>query len=88
MVKCLPKMWETRVQSLGRGDLLEKEMAAHSSTLTWKIPWTEDPGRLHSPWGRKESDTTEQLHFTSNSQVNSFAYLTLRLASSAKEGSR
>ena len=36
-------------------------MAAHSSTLVWKIPWTEEPG----PWGCKESDTTERLHFTS-----------------------
>ena len=40
-------------------------MASHSSTLAWKIPWTEDPGRLQS-WGCEESDTTEQLHFTSN----------------------
>ena len=40
-------------------------MAPHSSTLAWKIPWTEEPGRLlvGSPWGRKESDMTEQLHF-------------------------
>ena len=37
-------------------------MAPHSSTLAWKIPWMEEPGRL-SPWGRKESDTTERLHF-------------------------
>ena len=62
MVKYLPTMRETRVQSLGRKDLLEKEMASHSSILAWKIPWTEEPGRLHSPWGRKESDTTERLH--------------------------
>ena len=41
-------MRETRVQSLGREDLLEKEMAAHSSTLAWKIPWMEEPGRLKS----------------------------------------
>ena len=39
---------------------LEKEMATHSSILAWKIPWMEDPGRLH-PWGHKESETTEQL---------------------------
>ena len=39
-------MWETRVQSLGQEDLLEKEMAVHSSMLAWKIPWTEEPGRL------------------------------------------
>ena len=44
--KCLPTMRETRVQSLGREDLLEKEMAPHSSILAWKIPWTEKPGRL------------------------------------------
>ena len=48
MVKCLPTMQETRVQSLGREDPLEKEMAIHSSTLAWKIPWTEEPGRLQS----------------------------------------
>ena len=46
MVKCLPTMQETRVQSLGREDLLEKEMATHSSILAWKIPWTEEPGSL------------------------------------------
>ena len=47
-VKRLPTMQETRVQSLGREDLLEKEMATHSSILGWKIPWTEEPGRLQS----------------------------------------
>ena len=41
-------MWETRVQSLGQEDLLEKEMATHSSILAWKIPWTEEPGSLQS----------------------------------------
>ena len=48
MVKRLPKTWETRVQSLGQEDLLEKEMATHSSILAWKIPWIEEPGRLQS----------------------------------------
>ena len=48
MVKCLPTMWENRVQSLGWKDALEKEMATHSSILAWKIPWTEEPGRLQS----------------------------------------
>ena len=48
MVKRLATMWETRVQSLGQEDPLEKEMATHSSTLVWKIPWTEEPGRLQS----------------------------------------
>ena len=48
MVKCLPAIWETQVQFPGREDPLEKEMATHSSTLAWKIPWTEEPGRLQS----------------------------------------
>ena len=48
---------ETWVQSLGKEDPLEKGMATHSSILAWRIPWTEDPG--YSPWGHKESDTTE-----------------------------
>ena len=48
LVKHLPTMRETRVRSLGREDPLEKEMATHSSTLAWKIPWTEEPGRLQS----------------------------------------
>ena len=43
-VKCLSTMWETRVQSLVWEDPLEKEMAIHSSTIAWKIPWTEEPG--------------------------------------------
>jgi len=47
-VKGLPAMWETRVLSLGLEDPLEKEMATHSSTLAWKIPWTEKPVRLQS----------------------------------------
>ena len=47
-VKRLPTMWETWVQSLGQEDLLEKEMATHSSILAWKIPWMEEPGRLQS----------------------------------------
>ena len=47
-VKRLPPVQETQVQSLGPEDLLEKEMATHSSILAWKIPWTEEPGRLQS----------------------------------------
>ena len=64
IVKNPPAMQETWVQSLGGEDLLEKEMATHSSILAWKIPWT---GSLvgYSPWGRKELDTAEQLHFLS-----------------------
>ena len=48
LVKNLPAMQETRVQFLGQEDPLEKEMATHSSILAWKIPWTEEPGRLQS----------------------------------------
>ena len=47
-MKHLPTMRETWVQSLGLEDLLEKEMATYSSILAWKIPWTEEPGRLQS----------------------------------------
>ena len=47
-VKRLPAVWETRVQSLGQEDLLEKEMITHSSALAWKIPWTEECGGLQS----------------------------------------
>ena len=67
-VKNLPVMEETGVQSLGWEDPLEKEMATHSSTIAWKIPWTEEPGRLHTVHGV----TTEQLHFLSLSQANTF----------------
>ena len=52
----MPAMRETQVQSLSWEDPLEKETATLSSTLAWKIAWMEEPG---SPWGRKESDTTE-----------------------------
>ena len=47
-LKHLPAMWETRVRSLGQEDPLEKEMATHSSTLAWRIPWREEPGRPQS----------------------------------------
>ena len=47
-LKYLSGMWETWVRSLGWEDPLEKEMAAHSSTLAWRIPWREEPGRLQS----------------------------------------
>ena len=60
MVKRLPAMQETQVRSLGWEDPLEKEMATHSNTLAWKIPWTGEPGRLRS-MDRKESYTTRQL---------------------------
>ena len=59
-VKNPPAMQETRVQSLDQEDPLEKEMAPHSSTLAWRIPWMENPGGLQS-MGCKEMDRTEQL---------------------------
>ena len=61
MVKNLPAMQETWVQSLGWEESLEKE--THSSTLALKIPWTEKLGAGYYPWGHKESGTTERLHF-------------------------
>ena len=61
-VKHLPAMLETRVQSLGWEDPLEKEMANHSSILAWKIPWTEEPGGLQT-MGYRQLDTTERLSF-------------------------
>ena len=67
-VKHLSTMQETWVQSLGRENPLEKEMAIHSSTIAWKIPWAEEPG---SPWGRKELDTTERLHSLRASDITS-----------------
>ena len=57
-IKNLTAMQETRVRFLGREDPPEKEMAIHSSMLAWKIPWTEEPGRLQS-MGCKELDMTE-----------------------------
>ena len=59
MVKSPPAMRETWIQSLGWEDTLEKGTATHSCILAWRIPWTEEPGGLHSPWGRQESDATE-----------------------------
>ena len=57
-VKSLLAMQETRVQFLGQEDPLEKKMATHSSILAWRIPWTEEPGRLQS-MGLQELDMTE-----------------------------
>ena len=53
MAKHLPTMRETWVQSLGRADLLEKEMATHSSIPAWKIPWMKEPGGLQSMWSKR-----------------------------------
>ena len=60
MVKNLPAVQETQVQSLGQEDPLEKEMATHSNILTWRNPWTEEPGR-HSLGCCQEFNTTKQL---------------------------
>ena len=61
MVKNLPAMWESQVPSLGRENPLEKEMATHSSSPAWRIPWTEEPGGLQSMGlqrvGQKMSNT-------------------------------
>ena len=56
----VPTKQETWVRSLGQEDPLEKEMATHSSTIAWRIPWTEETGSYNS-WGHKESDMTEWL---------------------------
>ena len=53
MVKHLPTVWEIWVQSLGQEDPLKKEMATHSSTLAWKTPWMEEPGKLQSMGSRR-----------------------------------
>ena len=66
-VKCLPTMQETWVQSLGWEDLLEKEMATHSSILAWKIPWTEEPGRLQKSQTQM-SDFTFTFTFMAESE--------------------
>ena len=54
-VKNLPAIWETQVRPLGQEDPLEKGKATHTSLLAWRIPWTEEPGRLH---GLTKSQTT------------------------------
>ena len=63
-VKCLSTMLETRLRSLGQEDPLEKEMATHSSTNAWKIPWTEELGRLQSMGSQRvRQDWATSLHF-------------------------
>ena len=73
MVKRLPTMQETRVRYLGWENPLEEEMAPHSSTLAWKIPWMEDPGRLQSmgsqSWTRLSDFTFTFIHPSGASQV-------------------
>ena len=74
MVKCLPAMWETWVQSLGQKDPLEKEMATHSSTLVLEIPWTEEPGRLQSMGSQRvgRDFTFTFIMFLERNKVNGF----------------
>ena len=63
-LKRLPAMRETRVQSLGREDPLEKEIATHSSILAWRIPWTEEPGRLQSTGSERVGTRLSNFTFT------------------------
>ena len=67
MVKNLPAMWKTGIQSLSWEDLLEKGMAIHSSILAWRIPWTEEPGGLQ-PMGSQEPNMTERLSSAQHSR--------------------
>ena len=63
-VKCLSTMRETQVRALGWEDPLEKEMAIHSTTIAWKIPWTEEPGRLQSMRSQRVRHNLETEHVT------------------------
>ena len=77
MVKNLPAVWETQVQSLYQEDPLEKEMATHSSILVWKIPWTEEPSQLQSIGLQRVGHNwvTSLLHFDSCSKSSRFSFL-------------
>ena len=88
MVKNLAAMQEIWVRFLGWEDPLEKEMATHSSILAWRIPWTEEPGRLQST-GSQELDTTERLERDGSenitqSQLNGIAIPDGTMASKTK----
>ena len=66
----MQEIQETWVQSLGQEALLEEEMATHSSILAWKIPWTEEPGRLHFMGSQsKELDMIKQLTLQHNNRL-------------------
>ena len=70
MVKGLSTMRETQVQSLGWEDPLEKDLAIHSSTLAWKIPWTEEPGRLQSMGSQKvRHDSATSLSLSESTKI-------------------
>ena len=64
MVESLPAVWETWVQSLGREDPLEKEMAAQSSIIAWIVPWTEEPGRLQSMGSQSQTWLSDFTFFS------------------------
>ena len=64
MVNNPPAMRETWVQSLGWEDIMEKGMATHSSILAWKIPWTDEPGRLNQPMGSQSWTQLSKFHYT------------------------
>ena len=72
MVKRLPTMQDTQVQSLGWEDLLEEEMATHSSTLAWRIPWTEEPGRLQSMGVEKSQTRLSDFTLTKHTSLFGF----------------
>ena len=73
-----PAMQETPVPSLNQDDPLEKGMATHTSTFAWRMPWTEESGGLYSPWGCKESDTTERLtHLHTGPPTTTLAEITM-----------
>ena len=76
MVKCLPIMQETWVQSLGQEDLLEKEMATHSSILAWKIPWAEEPGQamVHGV-SKSRTRLSDFTHFTHTYIYSTHTYI-------------
>ena len=79
MVKCLPTTWETRDQSLGWEDPLEKEMATHSSVLAWRIPWMEEPGRLWSMGSQRVGHdwaTSLSLSQHTRSDLITYCYIT------------
>ena len=71
-------MWETWVWSLGWEDALEKEMATHSSILTWKIPWTANPGGATTHGVTKESDMTTTKEQTTTEALNNLAIVSVR----------
>ena len=71
MVKRLSTMWETWVRSLGQEDPLEKEMEIHSSTIAWKIPWTEEPGRLQSMGSQRVGHDWATSLMTSRKKISS-----------------